>query len=129
VLNWCERKTLLAGWEPASRTRPISNVLSIFRHTMQACLFGCYICFHTYIKSVLSRCYIVCNDFQVVLSVFANVSDVCFKCFICIFYMLQMLHLNVSKEYRVLHIGCAWEVARVVPHGARCSAARPRVVV
>jgi hypothetical protein len=22
VLNWCERKALLAGWEPASRTRP-----------------------------------------------------------------------------------------------------------
>jgi hypothetical protein len=22
VLNWCERKTLLAGWQPASRTRP-----------------------------------------------------------------------------------------------------------
>jgi hypothetical protein len=23
VLNWCERKALLTGWEPASRTRPL----------------------------------------------------------------------------------------------------------
>jgi hypothetical protein len=23
VLNWCERKALLAGWQPASRTRPM----------------------------------------------------------------------------------------------------------
>jgi hypothetical protein len=29
VLNWYERKTLLAGWESASRTRRSSQVLSI----------------------------------------------------------------------------------------------------
>jgi hypothetical protein len=54
-----------------------------FRRMLQACLFGCCICFHTYVAIILSECY-VC---------FAMV----FKCFICFFYRLQMLHLNVSK--------------------------------
>jgi len=27
------------------------------------------------------------------------------------FYMLQLLHLNVLKIDRVLHMGCAWKVA------------------
>jgi hypothetical protein len=31
-------------------------------------------------------------------SVFANILNACFKCFICLFYMLQVLHLNVSKS-------------------------------
>jgi len=41
----------------------------------------------------------------------ANVSDVCFKCFICLFYILQLLHLDVLKVDWVLHMGCVWEAA------------------
>jgi hypothetical protein len=32
VLNWCERKALLAGWEPASRTRPKTGIGQRFSH-------------------------------------------------------------------------------------------------
>jgi hypothetical protein len=40
--------------------------------------------------------------------VFVSVSDTCFK--LCLFfYMLQPLHLNVSKVDHVLHMGCIWE--------------------
>ena len=37
--------------------------------------------FHTYVASVLSGC---CVCFTWFLSVFANISDACFKCFICL---------------------------------------------
>jgi hypothetical protein len=46
----------------------------------------------------------VCNGLQVFLSVFASISDACFKCFICLFCMLQMLYLNISKVDQVLHM-------------------------
>jgi hypothetical protein len=48
----------------------------------------------------------VCNIF---LTVFASVLETYFKGFICLFYMLQVLHMNVSKVDRVLHIRCTWE--------------------
>jgi hypothetical protein len=44
----------------------------------------------------------VCNDFQFFPDVFASVSSV----FFC---MLQLLHMDVSKEDCVLHMGCTWE--------------------
>jgi hypothetical protein len=31
------------------------------------------------------------------------------KCFIYLFSILQLLHLDVSKVDRVLHMGCVWE--------------------
>jgi hypothetical protein len=39
VLNWCERKALLAGWEPASRTRPMFQDFHLSRTAgpIQAC--------------------------------------------------------------------------------------------
>jgi hypothetical protein len=52
----------------------------------------------------------VCNDFQMFSDVFASVSDACFKC--CIYllvYVATLLHLDVLKVDRVLHMGCAWE--------------------
>jgi hypothetical protein len=87
-----------------------------FRRMLQACFFGCYICFHTYVASVLSRC---CVCLQLVSSVFVSVSSV-------FFYMLQVLHLNVSKLDHVLHMEYAWEArgARAVP---RARGAGPRV--
>jgi hypothetical protein len=42
--------------------------------------------------------------FKYFSGVFANVSSV-------FFYMLRLLHLNVLKVDRVLHMGCAWEAA------------------
>jgi hypothetical protein len=43
-------------------------------------------------------------------SVFASVSDTCFKCFICFFCTLQVLHPNVLKLLdRVFAMGYVWE--------------------
>jgi hypothetical protein len=64
--------------------------------------------FHTFVASVS---FDVCNGFQVFLGVFASVSDACFKCFICLLCMLQLLHPDVSKVDRGMHMGCAWEAA------------------
>jgi hypothetical protein len=33
-----------------------------------------------------------------------------FQVFHYLFCMLQVLHLNISKVDRVLHMGCVWEV-------------------
>ena len=77
----------------------VRNVSSIFfRRMLQVCLFGCYICF-THATIVLSRCCICFPHIASVLSgccvcvamvssvscvFFANVSDACFKRFICL---------------------------------------------
>jgi hypothetical protein len=83
-----------------------------FKRMLQVCLFGCCIQFYPYVTSVLSGCCI---------SVFASVSDACFKCFICLFCMLQVLHLNVSKVDRVLYMDVCEkrEGVRVVPTWTR----------
>jgi hypothetical protein len=49
--------------------------------------------------------------FKSFLGVFTSVLDACFKCFIYLFYMLQLLHLDVSKVDQMLHMRCAWEAA------------------
>jgi hypothetical protein len=41
--------------------------------------------------------------------IFACVLDSYFKCFICLFFMLQLLHSDVLKVDRVLYLRCAWE--------------------
>jgi uncharacterized membrane protein len=48
----------------------------------------------------------VCNSFSII---FASILDACFKYFMCLFFMLQVLHLDISKVVRLLHMGCAWE--------------------
>jgi hypothetical protein len=73
----------------------------------------------------------VCNGFQVFHHVcFASVSDTCFKCFIYLLYMLQSLHLVVSKVDRGLHMECMWEAASgagdVRGSGGESGAARAR---
>jgi hypothetical protein len=42
--------------------------------------------------------------FKCFLGVFVSVSDVCFKCFICLQSILQVLHLDILKVDRVLHM-------------------------
>jgi hypothetical protein len=66
-----------------------------------------YVCLQVFYLDVAY----VCNDFQMFSGVFASVSDACFKCFICLFFMLQLLHMDVSKVDRVVHMGCAWKEA------------------
>ena len=60
--------------------------------------------FHTYVAYV-------CNGFQVFSGVFVSVSDTCFQVIHLSFFMLQLLHLDVSKIDRVLHMGCPSEMA------------------
>jgi hypothetical protein len=65
----------------------VVNVSSFFRCMLQVCLSRCCICFHPYI----TKCFIwmlrmFCNVFKCFLTVFASVSDACFKCFIVFTY-------------------------------------------
>jgi hypothetical protein len=49
----------------------------------------------------------VCNGYTRVFKFFwcfANVLDVCCKCFSCFGYMLQVFYLNVTKVDRMLHM-------------------------
>ena len=76
-----------------------------FGRVLQVCLFGCCICVYTYVTSILSGCCVcftmVFKCFHVFLQVFQrHVSSVssAFR------RMLQVLHLDVSKVNRVLHI-------------------------
>jgi hypothetical protein len=55
-----------------------------FRCILQLCLSGYFIFFTHILRSVLSRCCVCLQWFQVFLGVFACVSDSCFKCFICL---------------------------------------------
>jgi hypothetical protein len=57
--------------------------------------------FHTYVASVMDVAY-VCNGFQVFLGVFANISNSCFKCFIC----LHMYVASVVSECFKSRSGC-----------------------
>jgi hypothetical protein len=52
----------------------------------------------------------VCDGFQMFLDVFVNVLDACLSVpfFFC---KWQLLHLNVSKIDRMMHIECAYKVA------------------
>jgi hypothetical protein len=66
-----------------------------FRRMLQVCLSGCYICFTYMLQMFYLDVAYVCNGFQVFFMCFASVSDACFKCFIYLFFMLKVLHLNV----------------------------------
>jgi hypothetical protein len=72
----------------------VPNVSSIFRRMLQVCLPGCCIYFTHMLQVYLDDGYI-CNDFQVFSRIFASVSDVFFKCFICL-----LLHVaSGTSEY------------------------------
>ena len=82
----------------------VPNVLSIFRRMLQVFIWVLHM-FHTYVASVLSGCCVcftmVFKCFQVFLQVFqmhvSSASSVFRR-------MLQVLHLNISKVDRVLHL-------------------------
>jgi hypothetical protein len=72
-----------------------------FRHMLQVHLSRCCIRFHTYDASVLSGCCVCLHWFQVFLLVFqTHVSNSSFV----FMRMLQLLHLDISKLDRVLHL-------------------------
>ena len=103
-----------------------------FRHILQVCLSRCCICF-TYMLQVFYRCCVcVYNGFQVFLDTFASVSDICFKCFICLQTYIANVIFECFKVHRVLHMlrrdslgvapccccGAAWVTVQA-PEGVR----------
>ena len=96
--------------------------ICFFRCILQVCLTGCCICFTHMLQvfyldvayvcneSVLSRCYVCLQWFSNVFRCFCK----CFRRMLQVFHlssfcMLQLLHMDVSKVDRLLHIRCAWE--------------------
>jgi hypothetical protein len=61
-----------------------------------------YVCFQVFHLDVAY----IFNSFQIFLGIFASVPDACVKHFIYLFCMLQLLHLDILKVDRVLHMGC-----------------------
>jgi hypothetical protein len=59
-----------------------------------------------------------CNGFKCFSGVFASVSDAYFKCYIVLRRMLQLLHLDVSKLDRLLHLPTRLLLPRL---GLRCA--------
>jgi hypothetical protein len=73
---------------------------------LQAYVFKCFKVFHMYVcKCFICMLHMFAMVFKCFSGVFASVSDACFKCFIYLFCMLQLLHLNILKIDRVLHMG------------------------
>jgi hypothetical protein len=62
------------------RLFPMSHLF--FQRMLQMYLSGCCICFTHMLQVFYLNIAYICNDFQVFLGVFANVSDICCKCFI-----------------------------------------------
>jgi hypothetical protein len=82
-----------------------------YMHIASIC-FKCFRCFIRMFASVSSGCCICLKRFQMFFR--RCVSDACLKCFICPFFMLQLLHLDVSNVDLVFHMGCAWKEAGCV---------------
>jgi hypothetical protein len=92
----------------------VPSVLSVLLDVCcKVCLSGCCICFTHMLQVFYLDVTCVCNDFQTF-----------FKCFFQLFQkhvssvssifrrMLQLLHLDVSKVDRVLHMRYAWKTER-----------------
>jgi hypothetical protein len=78
----------------------IPNVSSVFfRRMLQVCFIWMLHMFHIYVASVLSRCCICLQWFSSLFSrVFAGVSDICFKCFICLFFYIASIASKYVKS-------------------------------
>ena len=66
-----------------------------------------YVCLQVFYLNVAY----VCNDFQMFFRRFCKCFRRLFQVFHVSFFMLQLLHLDVSKVDRVLHMRCAWQAA------------------
>jgi hypothetical protein len=99
----------------AKLDRDIAYV-AIIVHLCCKCLFPVFYLFfrhmlymfHTYVSSILSGRYVMfAIVFKCFSGVFASVSETCFKCFIYLLCMLQVLYLNVLKlDWDVAHRMC-----------------------
>jgi hypothetical protein len=61
--------------------------------------------FHTYVAMLYPHVAYVSNDFQVFQTYALSVSSIFER-------MLQVLHPDVLKVDRILHMGCVWKVER-----------------
>ena len=77
---------------------------------LQAYVSSVFRCFMRMFASVLSGCWfaIVFKCFQAFSQLFQTLVLSVLFVFFC---MLQLLHLDVSKVHRMLHMRCEWEVA------------------
>ena len=89
----------------------IPNVSFVFQTYVASVFIWMLHMFHAYVASILSGCCVcVAMVFKCFSRVFASVSDAHSSVSSVFFCMLQVLDLDISKVYRVLHMKCAWEV-------------------
>jgi hypothetical protein len=77
----------------------VPNVSSVFqKYVANLCYLDVCLCFICMLQVFYLDIMYVYNGFQMFFScVFSSVLDTCFKCFIYLFFMLQVLCLNISK--------------------------------
>jgi hypothetical protein len=87
----------------AKLDRDVAYIASVCRQCFNCFLDVCCKCVYldvAYVSHLCCKCFI-----WMLRKCFSSVLDARFKCFICHFCMLQMLHMVVSKVYRVFHMG------------------------
>jgi hypothetical protein len=101
----------------------VASVLSECCKSRSGCciyMLRAYICFKYFIRMFASVFYLdvsyVCNGFQVFSSAFVSVSDVCFKCFICLLlYVVTVASGCFKSRSGVAHgmrVGNGWQRGR-----------------
>ena len=106
----------------------VPNILSIFQ-TYVASVFICMLhMFHTYVASVLSECCICLQWPSSVFMCFCNYFRLISSVSLVFRHILQVLHLDVSKVDRVLHMLQCDPPAVAAGGGARGRAGRRRRV-
>jgi hypothetical protein len=111
------------------RFKSMFQMFHLFKRMLQSVLFGCCknrfgCCIYMHVARIYFKCFHVCLQvfyldaayvamvFKCFSGIFASISHSYFKCFIyLLLYIATIVHLDVLKEDRVLHIGYAWEVA------------------
>jgi hypothetical protein len=89
----------------------VPNVSSAFcKRMLQVGLSGCCICFTHTLQAFLSRCCVCLQWFSSVFRCFLQVFQKHVSSVSFVFkYMLQALHLDVSKVDQILYTRCTWE--------------------
>jgi hypothetical protein len=72
---------------------------------LQVCLSGCCTCFTHMLQVFYLDVAYVCNGFQVFFRCFVSVSDICFKCFICLqTYVASVVFRRFKSRLSVAHV-------------------------
>jgi hypothetical protein len=93
------------------------NVAKVDQDVGYTCMLQAYVlsvfrCFICVFASVSSRCCIYLQWFSNVFQAFSQVFQTLVSSILSFFfYMLQLLHVNVSNVDQVLHMGRVWEAA------------------